>query len=143
MTEFGFTHTVDVRYQDYDILGHVNNAVYLTYLEDARSAFLSERVGLSVGEIDMVIAHIEVDFLAPVEDADEVDVAIAVTAVGDTSFTMAYEIRDDGDVVLEGESVQVTIDPETGESRPIPDEWQAALAGADPASSDSTARTGQ
>lgn len=143
MTEFGFTHSVDVRYQDYDVLGHVNNAVYLTYLEDARSAFFSERVGLSIGQIDMVIAHVEVDFLAPVEDADEVDVGIAVTAVGDTSFTMTYEIRDGDTVVLEGESVQVTVDPETGESRPVPDEWREAFDGAGPAQCGSTDGTGQ
>lgn len=127
MTEFGFTHTVDVRYQDYDMLGHVNNAVYLTYLEDARSAYFSQRLGLSFGDIDMVVAHLEVDFRAPVEDADEVDVAIAVTDVGDTSFTMLYEVRDGDTVALEGESVQVTVDPETGESRPVPEAWRDAF----------------
>ncbi|MXR19485.1 acyl-CoA thioesterase [Halobacterium bonnevillei] len=127
MTEFGFTHTVDVRYQDYDMLGHVNNAVYLTYLEDARSAYFAERLGLSFGDIDMVVAHLEVDFRAPVKDADEVDVAIAVTDVGDTSFTMGYEVRDGDTVALEGESVQVTVDPETGESRPIPEAWRDAF----------------
>jgi len=127
MTEFGFTHTVDVRYQDYDMLGHVNNAVYLTYLEDARSAYFSRRLGLSFGDIDMVVAHLEVDFRAPVEDADEVDVAIAVTDVGDTSFTMRYEVRDGDTVALEGESVQVTVDPETGESRPVPEAWRDAF----------------
>ncbi|MFB6270825.1 MAG: acyl-CoA thioesterase, partial [Halobacterium sp.] len=46
MTEFAFTHAVDVRYQDYDMLGHVNNAVYVTYLEDARTAYLGEYAGL-------------------------------------------------------------------------------------------------
>jgi acyl-CoA thioester hydrolase len=127
MTEFGFTHTVDVRYQDYDMLGHVNNAVYLTYLEDARSAYFSQRLGLSFGDIDMVVAHLEVDFRAAIEDADEVDVAIAVTDVGDTSFTMRYEVRDGGTVALEGESVQVTVDPGSGESRPVPEEWRDAF----------------
>jgi acyl-CoA thioester hydrolase len=129
MTEFSFTHAVDVRYQDYDMLGHVNNAVYVTYLEDARTAYLGEYADLEPADIEMVIAHLEVDYRRPVEDTDEVRVAVAVTDVGESSFTMAYEVRDDSDVAVEAESVQVAIDTETGESRPLPAPWRDAFDG--------------
>ncbi|WP_336037907.1 acyl-CoA thioesterase [Halobacterium yunchengense] len=130
MTEFPFVHTVAVRYQDYDMLGHVNNAVYAAYLEDARTEFLDDYVGLRPGDIDMVLAHLEFDYRAPVEDAREVDVALAVTDVGTTSFGFAYEVRDGDAVAVEAESVQVVVDPETAESQPIPADWRAALEGA-------------
>ncbi|CQH58412.1 thioesterase domain protein [Halobacterium hubeiense] len=124
MTEFPFATTVDVRYQDHDTLGHVNNAVYVTYMEEARVAYLREYAGLAMDDISMVVAHLDVDFRRTVEYADEVEVAVGVTDVGGSSFTMAYEVRDGETVAVEGESVQVTLDPETGESQPVPDEWR-------------------
>ncbi|WP_353634127.1 thioesterase family protein [Halobacterium sp. NMX12-1] len=124
MTEFPFATAVDVRYQDHDTLGHVNNAVYVTYMEEARVAYLSEYAGLAMDDISMVVAHLDVDFRRTVEYADEVEVAVGVTDVGGSSFTMAYEVRDGETVAVEGESVQVTLDPETGESQPVPDEWR-------------------
>jgi len=127
MTEFPFSTTVDVRYQDHDTLGHVNNAVYVTYMEEARVAYLSEYAGLSMGDISMVVAHLDVDFRRTVEYADAVEVAVGVTDVGGSSFTMAYEVRDGEQVAVEGESVQVALDPETGESQPVPDEWREAF----------------
>jgi len=127
MTEFPFSTTVDVRYQDHDTLGHVNNAVYVTYMEEARVAYLSEYAGLSMDDISMVVAHLDVDFRRTVEYADAVEVAVGVTDVGGSSFTMAYEVRDGEQVAVEGESVQVALDPETGESQPVPDEWREAF----------------
>jgi acyl-CoA thioester hydrolase len=129
MTEFPFVHTVGVRYQDYDMLGHVNNAVYVTYMEDARTAYLAEYAGLEPADIEMVVAHLEVDYRRPVEHAEEVEVAVGVTDVGNSSFGFAYEIRDGDAVAVEAESVQVVVDPETGDSRPIPDDWRTALEG--------------
>ncbi|MCG1003550.1 MULTISPECIES: thioesterase family protein [Halobacterium] len=127
MTEFPFATTVDVRYQDHDTLGHVNNAVYVTYMEEARVAYLSEYAGLAMDDISMVVAHLDVDFRRTVEYADSVEVAIGVTDVGGSSFTMAYEVRDGDTVAVEGESVQVTLNPETGESQPVPDEWRESF----------------
>ncbi|GAA0288044.1 acyl-CoA thioesterase [Halobacterium noricense] len=129
MTEFPFTTTVDVRYQDHDTLGHVNNAVYVTYLEEARVAYLAEHAGLSMENLSMVVAHLDVDFVEPVRHAESVEVAIDVTDVGGSSFTMAYEIRHEDSVAVEAESVQVTIDPDTGASHPVPKAWRAAFDG--------------
>ena len=127
MTDFAFERTVDVRYQDHDTMGHVNNAVYVTYMEEARFDYLVERVGVDEDELNMVVAHLEVDFRRPVRYAREVDVAVSVADVGGSSFTMTYEVRDDEGVAVEGETVQVTLDPETGEPCPVPDEWRDAI----------------
>jgi len=127
MTEFSYTETVDVRYQDHDTMGHVNNAVYVTYMEEARFAYLTEGVGIPADELGMVVANLTVDFRRPVEYAREVEVAVSVTDVGDSSFTMAYEVRDDEGVAVEGETVQVALDPETKETRPVPESWRAAF----------------
>ncbi|MFB6073024.1 MAG: acyl-CoA thioesterase [Halobacterium sp.] len=127
MTEFSYTATVDVRYQDHDTMGHVNNAVYVTYMEEARFAYLTEGVGIPPNELNMVVADLTVDFRRPVQFAREVEVAVSVTDVGDASFTMAYEVRDDEGVAVEGETVQVALDPETGESRRVPEAWRTAF----------------
>jgi acyl-CoA thioester hydrolase len=120
MTEFAFTETVDVRYQDHDTLGHVNNAIYVTYMEEARFAYLTEGVGIPPMELNMVVANLTVDFRRPVQFADEVE-------VGDSSWTMVYEVRDDEGVAVEGESVQVALEPGGRETRSVPEEWRAGF----------------
>ena len=127
MTEFAFTETVDVRYQDHDTMGHVNNATYVTYMEEARTKYLRDELGVPADELSMVVAHIEVDFVRSVQYADEVTVAVSVTDLGESSFTMAYELRDGEGVVAEGETVQVVLDPETGTSTPIPEAWRESI----------------
>lgn len=127
MTEFGFTATVAVRYQDHDTMGHVNNAVYVTYMEQARVEYLTNAAGISWEEMNMVVAHVDVDFRRSVQLASEVEVAVSVTDIGESSFTMAYEIRDEGGVAVEGETVQVTHDSQTGETCPVPAPWRDAI----------------
>ncbi|AAG19726.1 MULTISPECIES: thioesterase family protein [Halobacterium] len=127
MTEFAFTETVDVRYQDHDTMGHVNNAVYVTYMEQARFAYLTDGIGRAPTDLDMVVVNLSVDFNRPVEFADTVTVGASITHVGDTSFTMAYEVRDDDGVVATGETVQVALDPDTGQPRSVPDDWRRAI----------------
>lgn len=127
MTEFAYTTTVDVRYQDHDIMGHVNNAVYVTYMEEARARYMLDAVGVPPDELSMVVANLEVDFRRSVRDEHEVEVAVAVTDLGNTSFTMTYEVRDSEGVAVEGETTQVAIDPDTGESTRVPDEWRDAI----------------
>jgi len=128
MTEFAFTETVDVRYQDHDTMGHVNNAVYVTYMEQARFAYLTEGLGVPPMELNMVVANLTVDFRRPVQFADEVEVAVSVTDVGDTSFTMTYEVRDGEGVAVEGETTQVALEPGGRETRRVPEDWRDAIA---------------
>jgi acyl-CoA thioester hydrolase len=103
-------------------MGHVNNAVYLTYLEIARFAYWKEaeidRLG---GDVSYIMARVEIDFRAPAVAGNVLEVALSVTGIGRSSFTMAYEIRDqDGRLVSTAKSVQVMYDYAAGASVLVP-----------------------
>lgn len=127
MTDYSFSVDVDVRFRDIDAMGHVNNAVYATYMEEARTAYFDAVLDTSLAAVNSALANLELDFRRPVELGDEVTVAVRVPELGTSSIPMEYEIRADGAVAAVGEAVQVTLDDETGESRPIPDEWREQI----------------
>jgi acyl-CoA thioester hydrolase len=80
-----FERVVDVRWRDTDALGHVNHAVFLTYLEEGRDAFFVQTFG---GEPDYVVARIEIDLRAEVRHPQRrVTVRLAVERLGTTSLT--------------------------------------------------------
>jgi acyl-CoA thioester hydrolase len=114
MTDFRFTASVPVRYRDLDPLGHVNNAVYASYMEQARTAYLQELLDTPPADIQAVIAHLELDYRRPIEGDDDVEVALATTDLGRSSVTMTYEIRADDAVAATGETVMVAVDEAKG-----------------------------
>lgn len=110
-----FTDKQFVRWDDLDAMGHVNNATYLTYIQETRFLWLSN--------VEMVVARAEVDFLEPIYVGGRfVDVTLWVESIGNSSFVLAYEVRGDNGVVhARVKTVQVTISPETKKSRPLKD----------------------
>jgi acyl-CoA thioester hydrolase len=120
-----FVHRERVRFRDVDSVGHVNNAVYLTYLEEARVAFLSQA---DEDPLAMVVARIEIDFRSPVELDETVEVSVTPGRVGTTSFTLHHELRADGRLVAEASTVLVAYDYSKNEPRDVPDEWRKLLA---------------
>ncbi|WP_435349427.1 acyl-CoA thioesterase [Haloarchaeobius sp. HRN-SO-5] len=126
MRDEPFTVDIDVRYNDVDLLGHVNNALYSTYLEAARVEYLPE-VLRTTEALDSVLAHLEIDFERPITLEDDVEVAIWVTDVGNSTIRFAYEVRASGEVAATAETVQVVYDTETQEPRPVPDEWRERI----------------
>ena len=123
-----FTTDIQVRFRDIDAYGHVNNAVYVTYLEQARVEYLRSVLGVAIGDLDIVLASLSVDYREPLTDAESVEVAIDVPELGHSSVPMEYEIRTDDGVVAVAESVQVTYDFETDSSKPIPERWREEIA---------------
>jgi acyl-CoA thioester hydrolase len=124
----GITHVEQVRFRDLDPMGHVNNAVFLTYIEQARVTFLAE-VGAATGLEDMniIVAHVEIDFKAPVRLGQEVEISVRATRFGTKSFDLDYELRVDGDTVAEAKSVQVAYDYGRREAVPLPNDWREKL----------------
>ncbi len=109
-----------VRWDDLDAFGHVNNAKYLTYAQEARFAWS--------GILEMVVARAEVDFIAPIYDGDTfLDIELWVSAIGTSSFTLTYEINLKGELVARIKTVQVTVDMATKKSHPIDDEQRGFL----------------
>ena len=103
-----------VRWGDLDAFGHVNNATYLVYAQEARFAWSKM--------IEMVVARAEVDFLAPIYQGDiYLDIEIWVNKIGTSSFGVTYEMKNGDELVALVKSVQVTVSMETKKSRPLND----------------------
>ena len=115
-----YTDKQYVRWDDLDAIGHVNNARYLTYAQEARFAML--------GLFNMVVARAEVDFKAPINEGNiYVDVTIWIEAIGQSSFTMVYEISGEGTLFAKIKTVQVTVTDDTKSSRLITDVQREVL----------------
>jgi acyl-CoA thioester hydrolase len=121
---FDFVHRLTTRFNDLDGMGHVNNAVYLTYVEEARIAFLHP---FGATYDDMILARMEIDYRSPLKDGEDVEVGVRCTKVGRSSFDLEYELRAGGRLVAEARSVQVAYSYERAASVPIPDAWRATL----------------
>ncbi|MFA9426701.1 acyl-CoA thioesterase [Natronorubrum sp. A-ect3] len=117
-----FTVDVPVRFRDLDPLNHVNHAVYASYLETARVDYLADVVGMSGDDLSFVVANLEIGYKRPIVAGDDPTVALWVSRLGDSSCTMEYEIRVDGDVVATAETTMVHIDSETKQPSTIPSE---------------------
>lgn len=124
------TTSVQIRFSDLDILGHVSNAAYYELMESGRIGFF-RTMTLSWGR--MVIAHSECDHLAEVpSEVREVDVAVRVEKIGRTSFTLVHEIRVGDRLAAVGRTVHVVCGDDT-RPRPLTDEEKARLAEEQPA----------
>ena len=144
---------VQVRYQDLDPYGHVNNAVHLEYFEAARVGYLGRLAGqlgfgsLSAGDIPgvrYVVAEATVRYKAPIFLEEFLFGATSICSVGNRFFVMDYELRagesyENGRVAAEGTSAQVFYDLETGEVRPRLEWFLAAVAAAEGRSEESFA----
>lgn len=123
-----FSTSIDVRFRDIDSMGHVNNAVYATYLEQARTRYFADVLGVDLSTVSTVLASLSLEYRRPIELSDgTVTVVIDVAELGRSSLPMTYEVRTDDGVAATAESTQVVIDPETGESRPIPAEYRERI----------------
>ena len=131
MEGFSFLHRETARFRDLDPMGHVNNAVYLTWIENARIEFLRSLAAFDrpdTGGMTMILARVEVDFRAPLGFGDEVEVGVRVSRFGNKSFDLEYELRSAGRVVAEAKTVLVAYDYARNESRELPEEWRRLLA---------------
>nr|WP_041658354.1 thioesterase family protein [Marinithermus hydrothermalis] len=115
---------IQVRFRDLDSLGHVNNAVYLTYLELARIQYL-DRLKLDTLRPSIVVARIEIDYLRPILLGEEVAVGVRVTSIGNKSFRMEYGIAAGQELAARATSVQVWL--EAGRPAPVPTAVREAI----------------
>jgi acyl-CoA thioester hydrolase len=122
---FDFVHRETVRFRDVDAMGHVNNAVFLTYIEEARIAYLLP-FGAEVGH--MILARVEIDFRAPLRAGDEIRIGVRPAGVGTKSFELEYEVRSAAALAAEAKTVIVSFDYESGRSVEVPQAWREALA---------------
>ena len=125
-----FAIEIPVRFRDLDGMQHVNNAVYFTYMEQARSEWYRALMGItSVGEFDFILARAECDFKAPIGLGETVVVRVKLTKIGDSSFRFKYELRSKATDTLfaTGDSVLVCYDYKRAKPMPIPPRFRMKL----------------
>ena len=131
MDGYSFVHRETARFRDLDPMAHVNNAVYLTWMENARIEFL--RALGAFDEVDttgmtMILARTEVDFRSPVTFGEQVEVGVRASRFGTKSFDLEYTLRVGERLVAEAKTVLVAYDYATNSAKEIPTEWRQRLA---------------
>jgi len=114
---------IDPRYRDTDGFGHINNAVYVSYMEVARQAYWKRlRPDEPYDEVPFIMAHIDCSFRSEATVGAVLEVGIRCTWIGDKSFAFAYEIRDKQTrrLVVEAQTVQVCYDYDAKQSISMP-----------------------
>ncbi|RZH67467.1 acyl-CoA thioesterase [Natrinema altunense] len=127
MDDYSYETAIDVRLRDIDFMGHVNNATYATYLEQAREAYFRDVLDVSLTETNTVLVSLELEYACPIEADDAVTVALRVPELGDSSLPMEYEIRANGERAATARTVQVLAAPDDGGSQPLPSEWRRRI----------------
>jgi len=118
------TSDLTVRFRDVDAMNHVNNAVFFTYFEEGRGAFLKEVFGIvDPPEYPFILAHVSCDYMRPLKLDDRPRIEIWVGEVGQKKFSFFYRIldrQDEAKIYARGKSVMVLFDYERNKTVPIP-----------------------
>jgi len=121
VSDWRWFRTERVRFGDCDPMGHLNNAVYSTFLEESRIE--------AVGDLaDFILGRVEIDFRAELHAGDEVEVRTRCSRIGTKSLELEHEIHSKGRLAAEAKSVLVGFDYAKGESVPLSDELRDRLA---------------
>jgi acyl-CoA thioester hydrolase len=129
---FPVVHRLQPRFRDTDAMGHINNAVYITYLEVARQEYW--RALDASGDyrrVPFILAHVNCDFRSEALVMETLTLSIRCAWIGGKSFAFEYEIREETTrrLVVEARTVQVCYDYEKKQSIAMPDALRAALEG--------------
>ncbi|MEA3349530.1 MAG: thioesterase family protein [Chloroflexota bacterium] len=132
MPNFKFYHPIEVRYSDLDPQGHVNNARYLTFMEQTRISYvrnLDVWKGGSFLDIGVIMANVQVTFKAPIIWGQPIRVGMRIARLGNKSMDSVYRIEDvqSGQALAEGSSVLVAYDYRKSSPIPIPDNWRTTI----------------
>lgn len=119
---------ISTRYRDTDAMGHVNNAVYASFVEHAAIEFFATLLDGSIKAVPLALVHLDLDFEGQVEVGDAVTSAVTVTEVGETSLTFDHELRVEERVVARATAVRVAMDDEREGAIRVPDGWRERLS---------------
>ena len=129
MEGFRFVYPQEVTFRDLDVFGHVNNAVYLTYLENARVAYLREVLGLdSLDDLLVIVANVNIDFRTRASLGETLEIGARTSRIGTKSFDLDHEIRGpDGRLVAAAATTLVTFDYRGDSTMPVPELWRERI----------------
>lgn len=128
----GFRHRtpLQIRFSDVDVLGHVNNTVYLAFYDTGKAHFFTDLLGERINwrHVETVIANVDCAFIAPIFFGEEIEVMTRVKSISEKSFRLLQIIATrDGKVKSACETVMVAFDADTNEALPLPERWRLAL----------------
>lgn len=128
---FRCTIPIEVRFRDLDARNHVNNAVYFTYMEEARIKYL-QKIGLldeSLSDTSMIVAEATCTYKAPIESGQTILARVRIAQLKNSSFIFEYSLDDakTSRVMATARTVQVCYDYARGTSVPIPDHWRERI----------------
>ena len=130
MDGFKIVSDVQVRFSDTDALGHVNNAVYLSYLESARVDYLRELLGAKkIEDLGVIIARIEIDYKSPAFHHETMRVGCRVSEIGGSRIVMDYRVEDKetGRLVALAKSVLVAYDYASARVVRVREDWREKM----------------
>lgn len=134
MTEINFKHNtpIQLRFNDFDVLGHVNNSIYLSFYDLGKTEYFTKVIPEMINgrEVGVVIVNINVSFLLPVYPQENVAVQTAVVEIGDKSFKLFQQLIDveTNEVKCICQTVMVGFDAKTKSTKSIPQSWRDAIA---------------
>ncbi len=135
MEGYRFVRPVELRFRDLDALGHVNNVVYLTYMESARIEWWMQVTGRTdFRNIGMILARTEIDYRAPASYGDRLEVGVRCASMRRSSFVLEFRVAEPsgGRVFADARKVLVHYDYAAGRSLPLPEELREKMKGQDP-----------
>jgi acyl-CoA thioester hydrolase len=125
---FPFVHSETVRFSDLDAFGHVNNAVFSIYVEQARLAWFGRYAADEPMPLrDVILARTEIDFRSPVVFGETVAIGVRPSRVGTKSFEFEFEMRVGDRLVAEARSILVGYDYGSRQSVEVPERWRRRL----------------
>lgn len=124
MDRFDHVTEFDVQFRDLDTNAHVNNAVYVSYLEQARAEYFADVIGVPLADAEIVLARLTIEYEAPIAFDETVTVYTRVPDLGTSSFPMENIIETDEGSAATAELTIVPFDLESDHARPIPQEWR-------------------
>ena len=133
MVHYNFYQPIQIRYNDIDAQGHVNNAKYVTYIEFARFSYITE-VGLWDGgsflDLGLIVADIHVSYLAPIKLGQPIKVGVRVSRIGNKSLTFVYQVEDSntGQKMATAETVMVSFDYKTQTTIAVSKKWRELIS---------------
>jgi acyl-CoA thioester hydrolase len=129
MDGFRFVHAQEVTFRDLDVFGHVNNAVYLTYIENARIGYMRDVLGVeSPEDLLVIVAKVNIDFRSRASLGEVLEIGARVSRMGTKSFDLDHEVRGpDARLVAVASTTLVTFDYRGDTTMPLPDLWRERI----------------
>ena len=133
MTSFRYYCPVQVRYGDLDPQWHVNHAHTVTFIEQARFAYLIQLGlfdGVSFFDVGLIVADLHIAYKAPIRLTQRLQVGVRVARLGNKSLQFEYQLEDveNGAVLATAETVMVAYNYHTDSSMPVPPDWRKKIS---------------